>query len=168
MKVSRRHPISEKELDEVLRDIRGTVGVDLGEVLSGEELVELGHVKDPEVERILIARGRVVAFERKERWLPTLHPLLELGSGAFGHAVVVDMGAVKPIASGADVMVPGIVEVRGGFERGDGVVVLDERNERPLAVGIARFDASEIERRDRGRAVENVHHVGDELWEARF
>ncbi len=168
MKVSRRHPVSEKELMKVLDSVREAVGVDLEGPLEGEDIVELGHVKESDVERIIIAKGKVMAFEIEGLWLPTLHPLLEMEPEDVGHAVLVDMGAVKPIASGADVMVPGIVEVRGEFEEGDGVVVMDERNQRPLAVGIARFGASEIEERDRGRAIKNVHHVGDDLWEARF
>ncbi|WP_148688492.1 DUF1947 domain-containing protein [Methanopyrus sp. SNP6] len=166
MKVSRRHPISEKDLQEVLEELRVSSGVSLREVLTG--LVEVAYVKDDDIERLLIKDDKVMAFERHEGWLPTIHALLQLDEENYDHVVIVDMGAVRPVASGADIMVPGIVEVRGEFEEGDGVVVIDERNRRPLAVGIALMGAREIEGSERGRAVRNVHHVGDRLWEARF
>ncbi|WP_457614753.1 DUF1947 domain-containing protein [Methanopyrus sp.] len=166
MKVSRRHPISERDLREVLEELHTLSGVSLKEVLTGP--VEVAYVKDDDIERLLIKDGKVMAFERREGWFPTVHALLQLDEGAYDHAVVVDMGAVKPVVSGADIMVPGIVKVRGDFEKGEGVVIVDERNRRPLAVGIALMGAREIEKSERGRAVRNVHHVGDRLWEAHF
>ncbi|WP_457620537.1 PUA domain-containing protein [Methanopyrus sp.] len=166
MKVSRRHPISERDLQKVLEELRSLFGVSLDEVLTG--LVEVAYVKDDDIERLLIKDSKVMAFERREGWFPTIHSLLQLDERAYNRAVIVDMGAVKPVASGADIMVPGIVKVRGEFEEGDGVVIVDERNRRPLAVGVALMGVREIERSERGRAVRNVHHVGDRLWEARF
>ncbi|WP_456481879.1 PUA domain-containing protein [Methanopyrus sp.] len=166
MKVSRRHPISERDLQGVLEELHASSGVDLERVLTG--LVEVAYVKDDDIERLLIKDGKVMAFERREGWFPTIHALLQLDEEEYGHVAVIDMGAVKPVASGADVMVPGIMEVRGEFGEGDGVVVVDERNRRPIAVGVALMGAREIKESERGRAVRNVHHVGDELWEARF
>ncbi|RDD53282.1 MAG: RNA-binding protein, partial [Candidatus Korarchaeota archaeon NZ13-K] len=78
--------------------------------------------------------------------------------------VVVDIGAVKPIASGADVMGPGVKEVEGSFREGDLVAVVDERLRAVIAVGIALRPSGEA--RERGKTIKNIHHAGDALWRA--
>ncbi|MDK2372732.1 MAG: RNA-binding protein [Candidatus Korarchaeota archaeon] len=78
--------------------------------------------------------------------------------------VVVDLGAVKPIASGAHVMGPGIKEVMGNFDEGDLVVVVDERLGATIAIGRALRPPDQI--KERGRSVKNLHHAGDAIWRA--
>ncbi len=81
-------------------------------------------------------------------------------------SVVVDMGAIPHVCNGADVMAPGVVEVRGDFEEGDLVVVRDERHGKALAVGRALKSSEGISLTDKGKVVENLHYVGDKLWKA--
>lgn len=78
--------------------------------------------------------------------------------------VIVDLGAVKPIASGADVMGPGVKEVEGSFKEGDLVAVVDEKFRAVIAVGRALRPSSEA--RERGKTIKNIHHAGDPLWRA--
>ncbi len=78
--------------------------------------------------------------------------------------VVVDLGAVRPIANGAHVMGPGIREVRGELKEGDLVVVVDERLGAVIAIGRALRPPDSI--RERGRSVKNLHHAGDPIWKA--
>jgi PUA domain protein len=47
---------------------------------------------------------------------------------------------------------------------GDVVLVVDERHAKGLAVGIMIMDRAEILQRKKGKAIKNVHHVGDEIW----
>ena len=81
-------------------------------------------------------------------------------------AVVVDMGAVPHVCNGADVMAPGIVEAEGDFEEDGLVVVRDVRHGKALAVGRALVSSEEVRASRRGKAVRNLHHVGDKLWRA--
>ena len=81
-------------------------------------------------------------------------------------SVMVDMGAVPYVCNGADVMSPGITEVVGEFGEGDLVVVRDERHRKPLAVGVALTSSREMRGMPKGKAVKNVHYVGDKLWKA--
>lgn len=76
--------------------------------------------------------------------------------------VVVDLGAVKPIASGADVMGPGVKEIEGSFNEGDLVAVVDEKFKAVIAVGVALRSSSEA--KERGKTIKNIHHAGDLLW----
>ena len=79
--------------------------------------------------------------------------------------VVVDMGAIPYVCNGADIMAPGITEM-DPFAAGDLVVVRDVTHGKALAIGRALKSASEIEVAKKGRVVENLHYVGDRLWDA--
>lgn len=78
--------------------------------------------------------------------------------------VVVDMGAVKFVVNGADIMRPGIVEITEGIVENEFVVIVDVNNQKPLAVGIALLDSVGMENQDSGKAIKNIHYVGDDLW----
>lgn len=77
--------------------------------------------------------------------------------------VVVDSGAVRFIANGADVMNPGIVFADQDISMGDLVVIVEERHKKPLAVGRALLSGAEMH--GEGKAVKSLHHVGDQIWE---
>ena len=74
------------------------------------------------------------------------------------------MGAVPHIANGADVMAPGIVDMDRSVTEGALVVVIDQKNRTPLAVGRTRMDAQTVLGTKRGRAIETLHYVGDPVW----
>ena len=78
--------------------------------------------------------------------------------------VTVDMGAVKYVYNGADVMAPGIVEAEEGIKKGDLVWIRDEKNKQPLAIGEALISGKEMLLSDKGKAVKSLHHVGDNIW----
>ncbi len=78
-------------------------------------------------------------------------------------SVVVDMGAIKFVVNGADVMRPGIVEI-SSFEEGAFIVVVDVNNRKPLAVGIAMLSSEDMEKSNSGKVIRNIHYVGDEIW----
>jgi len=78
--------------------------------------------------------------------------------------VIVDMGAVKHIVNGADIMRPGIKDVPGDFRKNDLVVILDEKFGKPIALGVAEIDSTEMKRVSKGNVIRTVHYVGDDLW----
>jgi PUA domain protein len=80
------------------------------------------------------------------------------------HLVTVDMGAVQFIRNGADVMSPGIVDADESITPGDFVVIIEERHNKPLGVGIALITGVEMIHDTKGKAVRIVHHVGDKIW----
>jgi len=80
--------------------------------------------------------------------------------------VVVDMGAVAHIVNGADVMRPGIKNVRGDFGKGGLVVIVDEKFSKPIALGVAEVDSTEMMRVSKGNVIRSMHYVGDELWKS--
>ena len=76
--------------------------------------------------------------------------------------VVVDSGAVRFIANGADVMSPGIVSADPEIEPGDLVIVAEEKHRKPMAIGRAIIPGKDM--RGEGKAVKSIHHVGDQIW----
>ena len=80
--------------------------------------------------------------------------------------VTVDMGAVRFVTNGADVMGPGITEADDGISEGDLVWIRDEKNRVPLAVGVALRDTDGIRSKEQGKAIQMLHFVGDKLWKA--
>jgi PUA domain protein len=80
--------------------------------------------------------------------------------------VVVDMGAVKFLTNGANVMRPGIGAFPAQFAKGDVVVVVDEKHGKALAVGTALADSAEAQKMEKGAVIRNVHYIGDKFWSA--
>ena len=78
--------------------------------------------------------------------------------------VVVDMGAVGFIVKGADIMAPGIVDADIQIKEGDFVWVCDEKHHKPLAVGKALMNGETMKVNQTGKAIKNIHYVGDMLW----
>ena len=74
------------------------------------------------------------------------------------------MGAIPFVTKGADVMRPGIKEIEAGIKKNEFIVIIDEKNKKPLAVGIALFDTEELEQMNSGKAIKNIHYLGDEIW----
>lgn len=78
--------------------------------------------------------------------------------------VVVDMGAVKFMAKGADAMSPGITEADPNIQEGDLVIIMDETHHKPLATGRSLISGTEMVENNQGKAVKTLHFIGDEIW----
>jgi len=80
--------------------------------------------------------------------------------------IVVDMGAVPHIANGAQIMRPGIRQIEGQFNSDDVVVIVDEKYQKIIALGIAEMDSEKMHSTTRGRVIANLHYVGDPIWKS--
>ncbi|MFZ2470391.1 MAG: RNA-binding protein [Methanothrix sp.] len=76
--------------------------------------------------------------------------------------VVVDAGAVRFVVNGADIMKPGIVSADPDIAVGDLVVIVEERYQKPLAIGRAMVAGTDM--KGEGKAIKSLHHVGDAIW----
>lgn len=125
--------------------------------LSKKDQVEL--IED-EI-RIILINKQPAFFYYQDLLVPTLK-YLQINN--LLKRVTVDMGAVKFIIGGADIMRPGIVEVEGGILKDDFIVIVDQNNHKPLAVGIALVSFEEMRTATSGKVVKNIHYVGDKIW----
>jgi len=114
-----------------------------------------------EDEKILFVNNKPCFFYLDKKIVPTLKLMLR---HKFLKEIVVDMGAVRFVINGADVMRPGIKHIEEGIKKEDFVVIVDETHKKPLAIGVAAFDSEEMKKLEKGKVIENLHHVGDEIW----
>ena len=82
-------------------------------------------------------------------------------------AVIVDMGAIPFVCKGADVMAPGITEIKTPFEEDTIVVIRDVKHGKALAIGKALRSSTSIMMEKKGKVIKNLHYVGDKIWETK-
>ena len=156
MNVKSRHHLRSDAVDRIRERLADALGV----TLNGDAFERVAF-DDASVELVLVD-GEPAVFS------PDGEPFLTV-RGANDHppergVVAVDAGAISFVSDGADVMRPGIVEADPEIEAGDLVVVAEETHGKALAVGRALVDGGEM-LGDSGKVVENLHHVGDDLYE---
>ncbi|MBL7002296.1 MAG: RNA-binding protein [Nitrosopumilus sp.] len=78
--------------------------------------------------------------------------------------VIVDMGAVKFMCKGANLMRPGIKQFTT-FEKDNLVCIIEESHHKFLAVGKAMVSSSELETMEKGEVIKNLHYISDKFWE---
>lgn len=120
---------------------------------------------------IVVFNNIVALFKtsKLEFYMPTLYivnTLYNTKRMLVVPSIVVDEGAVEPIKRGADVMMPGIRRVVKGFSKGDIVAVMEPEERYFIAIGIALVDSTHIAPGVKGRGIENVAHIDDEIWSA--
>tara|TARA_B110000014_G_scaffold224382_1_gene182585 strand:+ start:620 stop:1075 length:456 start_codon:yes stop_codon:yes gene_type:complete len=78
--------------------------------------------------------------------------------------VMVDMGAVKFMCNGANVMRPGI-KSHTEFLKDEIVCVVEESQHKFLAVGKSLVNSSEMKEISKGEVLKNLHYISDKYWE---
>lgn len=154
-RVRRRSRLREKESAELRTSLAGQTGATLWKESAAVEEAEFLERK------VLVVDNQVLGLIDEGKPFLTVRGLL--AHRPTLRYVTVDMGAVKFVANGADIMAPGIVEADPAVQAGDFVWIRDERNKQPLAVGRALVPGSAMVR-GKGKAVKSLHHLGDKLW----
>ncbi len=154
----RRYPLKSKESKQILTQASDKLKVDLEERYGSKALVEVVEAESGE---LLLIEGKPLLFKAGDAVFPTLMAT-ELLAGA--PKVVVDMGAVRFVCNGADVMAPGIVRYEGSFGKGDVVIVVDVKHGKPLALGEIIYTSEEVKNIKQGPIVKTKHYVSDKIW----
>ena len=151
-----KHRLRQKEILAISTELNDKLGTT---VFSDSDNVEVAESRDLQ---ILFVDNKIAGIITGERPMLTVHGLIRYG--ASKRYVTVDMGAVPFVCNGADVMTPGIVDADSLIAPGDYVWIRDERNKKPLAIGIALMSGDELRASEKGKGVKMLHWVGDELW----
>jgi len=128
--------------------------------------IELPKLKNVKVHQILddaqIITGKGIKILKvDEDYLPFLSEIEMLEKFP---TVTVDMGAVKFMCKGANLMRPGIKEF-SEFEKDKLVCIVEESQHKFLAVGKSMVSSSELENMDKGEVIKNIHYISDKFWE---
>ena len=156
VKIKNKHRLKRKEIRELLDSIHEKIDADF---TSSTENFETGTVNEYDLIFIddiplFLSLGQDLFF--------TITGLLR--TKQTKRYVVVDMGAIRFVTNGADVMAPGIVDADGSIQKDDPVWICDETHRKPLAVGKALMTGVEMKQGTSGKAVKMIHYVGDDLW----
>jgi len=154
--VRKRKRVREKELKVLAESLSSALGVD---VISPKDAVDLAEGPDCE---LIFINNAIEGIVIEGNPFLTIRGLLK--HKATKRFVTVDMGAVPYVTNGADVMAPGIVEVDPEVKEGDLVWIRDVTHKRPLAIGKALVSAEVMTAKAPGKAIKNVHFVGDKIW----
>ena len=148
--------ISKSETSKILEQIKSEWKI---------ELPKQKNVKTHDVNEkgVIITGNEITAIKIGDDILPFLDdiPILE----KFPY-VTVDMGAVKFVCKGAHVMRPGVTKF-SNFESGEIVCVIEESQNKFLAVGKATISSKEAEDANKGEVIKNMHYISDDFWESR-
>ncbi len=136
--------------------------------LNQRLLLQFGQAPFDKRDRISIAQDEHVLYLRDNQAV-----LAQVGSTVFPllpdllvmpKEIVVDMGAIKFLVAGADLMRPGIVSLDRGICEGDVVVARDVTHKKPLMIGLALYCSRAILSMEKGKVAKNLHYIGDRLY----
>ena len=135
-------------------------------IVADKWKIDLPKIKNLKVYEIdediqLITGKEIKILKIRDEHLPFLSEIKTLEKFPY---VQVDMGAVKFMCKGANVMRPGIKKF-SDFTEGDIVCVVEESQNKFLAVGIAQVASSELEDMKNGEILKNFHYISDKAWE---
>ena len=147
-----------KEFDKKVKEIKKELG-EYGELLQNKKNVE---ILEAEPDSFILVDGEPYIILIDEKPFPTLKAAL--ANEIHGKKVTVDMGAIRFVSNGADIMSPGIVAADENINPGDIVLIIDETHGKPLAIGISLITGEEMVENDSGKAIETKHYVGDDIW----
>jgi len=158
VQIKNRHRLKNKDIRKILEELNSIFSKSFFDFSSS---VETGVIEGFDV--VLVDDS--VDFMRYENALfLTLHGINKYRPSE--RFVVVDMGAVGFVVNGADIMAPGIVDADTTICEGDFVWICDEKNRKPLAVGLALMGGEQMITSKSDKAIRNIHYVGDVLWKA--
>ena len=148
--------ISKSETASIMKQISEEWKIELPKIKN----LRLHHISDNEV---IITGDGITAIKIDDKIIPHLSEIELLKKFPY---IVVDMGAIKFVCKGANIMRPGITKLTD-FNDGEIVCVVEESNNKFLSVGIAMMPSDEASSTKTGMVIENLHYVSDKFWETR-
>ena len=154
----RRYTLKAKESKQLLTQASEKLKINLENMFTTKDSLEIA---EGEFGELLLIDGKPALFKTADSVFPTLTSAEIL---AQLPKVVVDMGAVRFVCNGADVMAPGIVRYEGSFVKGDVVAVVDVKHGKTLALGEILYNSEEVKDIKQGPIIKTKHYVSDKVW----
>jgi PUA-domain protein len=163
LKIRQRHMLKSKDIKSMIVQMKGIFGEDssiIDQILTPKSQVE--WIKLDDNQELYAIDGQLAFLVQGSRFIPLLKLLID--KPIPFKFVKVDIGAIKFVSGGADVMRPGIIHIDPHIQKGDIVVIQDPAHGKALAVGEALFSAAEMQSMDKGKVIKTLHSVSDNLW----
>lgn len=146
--------ISKSETNDILKDISSQWNIDLPKIKN----LRMYYLPD---NVLLISGEHFASLRLNDFYVPYLSKTEILEKLPY---VLVDMGAVKFMCNGANVMRPGISKY-SEFGKDEIVCVKEESKQKFLAIGKSIVTSSELENIQKGEVLKNIHYISDKFWE---
>ncbi len=151
------------EIKKIAQDMQNKYSVELLGKKDKVEIVETDEVcvllKN---DSSLLFKHKIIDGETKEEWFPTLKSVFSTEIKL--KRITVDKGAIKFVLNGADIMRPGITNIESNIEKGELILIIEEAQEKPLALGIALYNSEEMKNQTQGKVIQNIHYLNDKIW----
>jgi PUA domain protein len=139
---------------------------ELLKVISEKWRMDFPKIKNLKVHQILddvqlITGQGIKILKIQDEYLPFLSEIEILKKFP---SVTVDMGAVKFMCNGANLMRPGIRKFTS-FDKDQLVCIVEESQNKFLAVGKSTMSSEDAEKIDKGEILKNLHYISDKSWE---
>lgn len=134
--------------------------------VSEQWRMEFPKIKNLKVHEIstdaqIIVGDGIKILKINDEYVPFLSEIQTLSKFPY---VVVDMGAVRFMCKGANVMRPGIKKY-SEFQKDSVVCIIEETHNKFLAVGKTLVSSQEMEGMEKGEVIKNIHYISDKFWE---
>ena len=155
-KLKNRHRLKHKDIRRLIIDLENKFGKGIIDINSS---IEIGNYNEFQ---LVVVNNDTDFMMIEDSIFFTLSGLNKYRPKRY--FVEVDMGAVGFVTKGADIMAPGIVDADINIEKNDIVWIRDETHHKPLAIGKALVNGEDMKNSEKGKAIANLHYVGDPLW----
>lgn len=156
MKIKKRNFLKNKKIKEIKQNLGN-----YSQIIPKKAKVELVQVEN--LPNILLVDGEPLLIETEDKIIPSLKAVLELENNE--KYATVDQGAINFVIKGADIMSPGIVDADKTIVPNETIVIIEETHHKPLAIGTSLITGQEMIDNDKGKAIKNLHYVGDSIWD---
>lgn len=160
-RLRRRTPVRYKQVREIVNQIKSTID---SEFDISSDFLEKGHYEGKDV---LLVDRKIVAFlvtiGDNKFWFPTLRGILQWMPNNKWASI--DRGAIPFLMNGADCMGAGIHLADVSIKSDELIWIKDQEHGKPIAIGISIVNGQEMIDMKKGKAIETIHWIGDELWE---
>lgn len=161
MNIKQRHFINKTQIRELKEEILPQYNENfLTQIFPKKCKIELILTEDGDT--LYAVNNILKLWKSKDGYIPVL--TLLLNKQVELKTVVVDMGAIRYVTNGADVMRPGITKIEPNIKKNDIIQIVDETHNRALALGKAMFDANAMELKTSGKVIKNLHTIKDNVW----
>ncbi len=161
MNIKQRHFIRKNELNQIREDLKKQYSDEFSDIIFPKKSnVEI--IITEEGDELYAVNDKLTLWRSKEGFLPVL--TLLLNKQVDLKTVIVDMGAVRFVTNGADIMRPGITKINPNIKQNNIIRIADEKNNQTLAIGKAMYDAEKMEKMDKGKVIKNLHTIQDSVW----
>jgi len=163
MQIKARNHLSKKDKRALIAQLTEFFGEEITNSLQKDIIIE--EVRT-DIGTFIVNNSKIWVFDHENMKIPTIHFLRQ-------HAysipkIVVDIGAIRFITNGADVMAPGIVFFDEQIKEGSIVVIHEERANSIIGIGQSLISSKDFSKSNKGKVIKNLHHLRDSIWEFQF